>query len=106
MNIINCTPHPINYVDPQGNKIDYPYSGQVPRVEVTYAERVVDGIVLSTPTFGHVIGLPESKEGTLYIVSRMIATACPFRNDLIVPCKYDRDENGKIQACRAFEVNS
>ena len=105
MNILNCTPHPINFEASNGDVTEFPYSGIVPRVSMEYTEMDVDGILFSRPKYGEVIGLPKYEEGTYLIVSRMLATACN-RSDLIVPCKFKRDHNGAIQSCKSFQVMS
>lgn len=104
MNIVNATPHVIRHLHDDDTYTDYPYSGIVPRVDVT--RRIIrERPRLVVSEYGDVIGLPEEVEGTLYIVSRVVANAAPFRNDLIVPCDFHRDrKDGKVDACRAFEV--
>lgn len=105
MKIINCTPHPIRFKASDGTITEFPYTGYVPRVSVDYTETTVDGILFSLPVHGDVVGLPEQEDGTYLIVSRMVASASG-RSDLIVPCKFDRDESGNIMHCRSFEVMS
>lgn len=57
-------------------------------------------------TIGEVENLPEQKHGTFYIVSRVVAQACPFRYDLLIPCNFERDEEGKILGAKALEVSN
>jgi len=47
--------------------------------------------------------LPDPVEGTLYIVSRIVAEACAdSRDDLLMVDGTIRDENGRIIGCEAF----
>jgi hypothetical protein len=52
--------------------------------------------------YGEVEGLPERKEGTLYIVSALVKQRVPEREDVVVPSNPVRDSKGKIIGCRAF----
>jgi hypothetical protein len=101
MNIVNCTPHTINHRPDVGVEIVYEYTGHVPRVNI-HIEQVQEVPHLVRRTHGDVVGLPEPVEGTMYIVSKMVADAVR-RPDLIVPVNFVR-EGGKIVACRSFEV--
>lgn len=99
MNIINCTPHEVNIV----NGPTIPPSGIIARVTattVTIGE--VDGIPVTTTAFGQVENLPEPEEGTIYIVSSLVAQRCRDRNDVFIPNESVRDENGRIIGCRSL----
>lgn len=103
MEIINLTPHEINVFTEAGT-ITFPASGNVARVS-TKRETVqqIDGIPVNHTTFGEVVGLPEQKEGTFYIVSLATAKAVN-RSDLLVTDEAVRDDDGKIIGCKAFAV--
>lgn len=106
MPIINLTPHAINiYVGMTPMKA-YPDSGKVARVStqnVVVGEE--DGVRLVAKTFGDVVDLPEPAEGVYYIVSSLVALACPDRTDLLVPDDLVRDDTGRVVGCRCFSVN-
>ena len=78
--IINLCPHTIRLND----GTEYPPSGVVARVASEYK-------VLNTkPTcyevqYGEVTGLPDHQDGVDFIVSGMVAAACPGRGCLLVP---------------------
>ncbi len=78
-------------------------SGQTTRLAVaTVPQRPIDGIPTSVTVFGEPIGLPKQADGTYYIVSQMVKSACPERDDLLVPADVVRDDNGNIIGCRGF----
>jgi hypothetical protein len=120
--IVNLTPHEINIIMPnvwdmkgipnlQMNidhgtgtvTITIPASGIIARCR-TERKTVsnVDGIPVTSTIFGEVEGLPEPKEGTIYIVSSLVAQACKDRNDVFIPDDTVRDEEGKIIGCRSL----
>lgn len=45
--------------------------------------------------FGAVEDLPPVVEGTIYVVSRMVITACPDRRDFVSPGPLLRNEAGQ-----------
>lgn len=52
--------------------------------------------------FGGTNGLPEPKENTLYIVSRIVAEANEDRLDLLMVFGTVRDDQNRIIGCRGF----
>lgn len=109
---VNLTPHDIN-VRLGEQEFVFPASGKVARVAVTQQPRqpiVFNGVeipVVSTE-FGEVEGLPESKEGVIYIVSALVLTALKgSRADVVAPdtgrtCI--RDDKGHIVAITQFTI--
>lgn len=104
MAIVSLLPHvtcvvvgdSVTFIDP---------SGKVARCSQT--EEVVGkigGIPLTRQTFGAVTGLPEPEEGIWFLVSRMVAAACPERHDLLIPGPPIRDDKGIVKWCRGLSV--
>lgn len=77
MEFINLTPHIVRL----NSGKEFPPSGIVARVSSSYRE-VMSGMF--RVEFGEVVGLPEEKEGTMYIVSGMVAAATN-RKDVVSP---------------------
>jgi len=104
--LVNCTPHTIVVHDKDNDGVrEFKPSGQVPRVEtVEVVVGQVDGFNLTKITFGEVKDLPESEEGKFFVVSRLVKTACPSRDDLIVPSGLVRDEKGRVVGCNSFSI--
>ena len=100
--LVNLTPHAINIV----GGVTIPPSGKIARVEMeTETVDTVNGIPLTVSIVGLPVNLPEPSEGTLFIVSRMVAAAVPERGDLIFPGELERDENGRVIGCKTFSKN-
>jgi hypothetical protein len=65
------------------------------------------GCVDKTGTLPHDSNLPDRPaisidEPVFYIVSSLVAAACPERTDLLVPGNAVRDADGKIIGCKCF----
>ena len=111
MNIKNLTPHEIKLVLENGKTLSVPPSGVVVRCEVR-RERVgsllVDGmeIPINRTIFGEIQNLPEPQEGTVYLVSSIVAQAAvqqfPHRDDIFIVDDTVRDEKGRIIGARAL----
>lgn len=102
--LVNLTPHSINVLL-EGKKVEIPSSGVARCSQTSAPAGEVNGVPLTTTSFGEVEGLPAPTKNTLFIVSRLIMSACPDRRDLLVPNDMVRDEEGKIIGCKSFAVN-
>ena len=100
--IINLTPHVIRLNDGR----EFPPSGSIARVStkrefvgwyhegqdgtVTLDDEMLsDAIPIYKTVFGDVVGLPEPQNGTIYLVSGMVASACLDRMDVLSPATGD-----------------
>jgi hypothetical protein len=106
--IINCTPHPVVWVNKNGDKTTFEPSGNVPRLEtVTQKVGWIGDIPMVRNTMGEVVGLPGPVDGVVYIVSFLVCQACPDRADLVAPDTTPdsvvRDENGRIVGVKRFQ---
>lgn len=99
--IVNLTPHAVMVDYPAGTAtFPKPETGKEARVEDDYQECGSLGPVpLYTVAYGAPKGLPEPQPNTYYIVSLLVAQACPERNDLLVPGPSIRDEEGRVVGC-------
>lgn len=101
MKIINATPHVINI---NGNS--FPPCGKVARVKQdNILVNTIDGIDIFKPVFGDVIDLPDQSDGTIYIVSALVRSACPDRKDIFSPADFIRDSAGNITGCKGLVGN-
>lgn len=102
MKIINLTPHTINLYRNGEMVLAIPSSG-VARVNVT-SQTVgeVNGFPIRQNAYGEVVGLPEPEEGTVYIVSALVAQAAKNRADLLIVDDTLRNSEGQIIGCRGF----
>lgn len=109
--IINLTPHAVNIVDSSDSvTITIPASGNVARCSQTIdiiGNITLDSvsIPISSSSYGEVVDLPDPQDGIYYIVSRLVMSACPARQDLLVPNDLVRDEAGRVIGCRSLANN-
>ena len=102
--IKNCTPHALNIFE-AGKEIVIQPCGIVPRCEqheIVFGD--CDGITITTQVFGRVVDLPEPQDGVFLVVSRLVASACLDRDDLLIPGPLLRDESGKVIGCKGLSV--
>jgi len=116
--IKNCTPHEVciystsdcylyngsfrlrEFPEPLGV---YPPAKKPARaIYVQITKGMADGFLIYQWTPREIIGLPNPKPGTFYIVSKNVAQACPKREDLIFPGTLVRDEENHIVGCIDF----
>ena len=105
--IINLTPHAINIVDKDGNKIvDLPSEGEARAVQTNISIGSLGDIPLVKTEFGEPIGLPEPTETTFYVVSAITANAAKQAgrsiDDLLLTAETVRNEKNQIIGCKAL----
>lgn len=104
ISFINLTPHKI-VVSCGEKEITFPPSGEVVRLKTVECDRgFLNGIPTIAREFSVPEGLPEPKEGTIYIVSSIVLDSCN-RGDLVAPDTGGtaiRDDNGRITAVTRF----
>ena len=105
MEIKNCTPHVLNIIKRDGEVLDLPPCGIVPRCSQSEeCFLVINGIALTRQAFGGVVDLPEPEKDVMLVVSRLVASARPDRSDLLVPGPLVRDGEGKVIGCRGLSI--
>ncbi|MCY4128087.1 MAG: hypothetical protein OXG15_02465 [Gammaproteobacteria bacterium] len=107
MKIINTTPHPVNVRSTDGGFVtiwgnEFPSRASI-RTHVL-GTTVIDGhpVEINRVAYGDVEGLPDPQRDTFYIVSRIVAEACPDRVDLLVTGKAIRNGSGSVVACEGL----
>lgn len=108
--MVNLIPHAINLVS--GDVvIELPPSGLVAHIalrRVPAGSVSVDG--LTVPVYKTEVAeppaLPPIQEGTYYVVSRLVASTCRERADLLVPDEVVRDGRGRVVGARALSLHS
>ncbi len=102
MRIVNLTPHAVTFATRDGSRT-IEASGDVARCTTrTAVVGEVDGILVTRTEFGDVRGLPGPQEGTIYVVSSLVAQRVPERADVFVPNEAVRDEHGRIVGCKSL----
>ena len=116
--LLNKTPHTIHLYPPTPQDGEQPIASFTPHgepvrcsvesvpqtniiIENAHPDPFVE-VMLYTSTFDPVLNEPPIQEGTMYIVSRIVAEALPHRRDLLIPEQTVRDSQGRIIGCRAF----
>lgn len=97
--LVNLTPHLLNIVAADGNIVYIAPKGNDNIARVSSNSTIVgtvNGINVTLQTFGKVVGLPDTQDGVVYIVSRMVKDRVPDRVDVLVPGAPVRDSEGKI----------
>lgn len=104
MQIINLTPHAINFLDESNRPIlTVEPSGVIARAKQTRTLcGTVAGIPVNQCAYGQVQGLPEPAKETIYVVSSITAQACPERADVYIVDDSVRNEDGRIIGVRAL----
>lgn len=106
--ILNATPHDVNlFIEYNNGEVDiitFEPDLLVRVAALTVPAGNCQGYPLTKTEYGEVEGLPPFKEGTYYIVSSLVKSACPNRADLLVPNELVRDEQGKIVGCKSFAI--
>lgn len=109
--IVNLTPHAVNIVDSNDSvAITIPASGNVARCSQTISvigSLTLNSVVIpiSASSYGEVVDLPAPQDGVYYIVSRLVMSACPARQDLLVPNDLVRNDAGQVIGCRSLANN-
>ena len=103
--LVNLTPHALAVHLLDGSVMTVEPSGTVARCRQQDEQvGVLAGAPVFRTVFGEVVDLPEEQKGTTYVVSRLVASACPDRHDLVVPGPLVRDDQGVVIGCRGFSV--
>ena len=109
--IVNLTPHDVNVVGNDNSvAITIPASGNVARCSQTIdivGSITVNSIAIpvSSSSYGEVVDLPAPQDGVYYIVSRLVMSACPARQDLLCPNDLVRNDAGQVIGCRSLANN-
>jgi hypothetical protein len=106
---VNITPHEVTVRRAEGEPITILPSGTVARVATSpKVVAVVDGINITSTTFGEVHDLPDPQEGVVYIASLLVAQAAARagRMDVLAPGPLIRDEEGRPIGCEGLSLPS
>jgi len=105
MIIVNLTPHPVSVRRADGTFLSLPKCNNPARCVAVFQDvATVDGIAVKRQMFGAVQDLPDPQDGTLYLVSLVVAQASKHRSDLVSPGAAIRDANGVQIGCDGLSV--
>ena len=101
--LINLTNHDINLYKDDILIKTIKTSGEARCKEDKIKIGEIDNIPIYKLIYTKVEGMLEPKEGTYYIVSKIVAEALKNeRDDLLIPTDMYRDANNNILGCRGF----
>jgi hypothetical protein len=108
--IVNLTQHPIRFFSADVEITNIPPSGQTARIATKPSpaddnEVTVDGTTIPVigVKYGELSGLPTRQDGVYYIVPLLTALAASVdRDDLLIPHKQIRNEEGTVIGCAAL----
>lgn len=109
MKFVNLTPHAITVLTTNGiMSLPKPPEGTViPRVSTSSREHSTEeGVSLRITDYGEPEGLPESVEGTIFVVSGMVLDAATDRCDFAAPGELVRNDAGQPIGCQGLRVPS
>lgn len=96
--MLNFTPHTLNVVKLEDNKLTPILTLESEGVPIRISQEEIlvgniNGIETFKTVYGETTGLPEQRENTFLIVSRMVIDANPTRTDLLCPSKIVRQDS-------------
>ena len=102
--IVDLTPHEITVYDAAGESVlqVIPSSGMARAAQTREPLDDINGIPVSKTGYGAVEGLPDQRDGVVYIVSVLTAQAAPDRKDLYITDDLVRDDTGRILGCKVL----
>lgn len=102
--VVNLTPHAVNVCAQDGEiLVSYPPSGTLARcVKSEVKVGSLNGMDIMSVQMGEVFDLPEPRENTVFIVSRITASAVPERSDVLCTNGLVRDDEGRPIGCTSF----
>lgn len=101
--LVNFTPHTELVFRPVGGEpVVLPQQGNARCAEEFLPDGTFEGTDLprTLMRYGQVTGLPEQTAGVVVVVSQLVVSACPERDDLAFPAGLVRDEAGTIVGFR------
>lgn len=108
MHILNLTPHPLTLRSSDGTDHVLVPSGVIARVSSTPGGlSSIPGVpvpVATAPTYGEVVGLPDSQPDAILIVSSMVLGRLSGRRDVFAPGTGPGDEPVRDTAGRIVAV--
>jgi hypothetical protein len=104
--LVNLTPHDIDIYNEEQYLIrTLPSEGVARRITTRQEVGRFDGIPLYQTWYHDLEDLPDSEEGTMYIVSLLVRESLPGRDDLASPGELIRDASGKPIGCVGLDIS-
>lgn len=106
--ITNKTPHSVYLLnlDHTIRRVFPKSTGMIRVKEIVKDVEPIDGIPVSSTSWGETSDVPPYVENQYYIVSQLVKNALPYRQDLLVPKGVVRNEEGTIIGCTRLDIGS
>jgi len=106
MQLVNLTPHPITLLAPDNEHVIAPEPTPARCAVRTEQVGTIAGLPVVRQAFGELVGLPEPKADTRYIVSVVAQQAAcrAGRHDCLTVADLVRDSEGRVIGARALGV--
>jgi len=99
MRLINKCPHKLKLYDEAGRLVaELPPEHPPTRVAVRREKvgETPEGVPIFSTTYHSLDGVPPKVEGVAYVVSGLVVSACPEREDFYQPGELLRDSQGNV----------
>lgn len=110
--IINLTPHDITVLRANGTQITYQANPHRAVARVAQTLQVVglldgDDVIAAQTQWGDVVDLPAPDDGTIWLVSALVAQKAwqDGRTDVVCPGSLVRDQSGNVVGCQHLLVS-
>lgn len=104
VNLVNLTPHAVNFITADGRQIDVQPEGIIARLEQKdVLSRWIGRIPVYKTEYGEVQNLPDPQPDTIYIVSGMVLSQVPERDDVLAPGALIRNDAGQVIGAGGFK---
>jgi len=102
---VNLNHHDLRILTQNGDLVTIPTSGVIARVDYTdHQVEPLNGISVVEPQYGQIIGLPDPRDNTYYIVSSKVRAALgnTARPDVLCAHNIEKDKKGTPKYARGL----
>lgn len=104
INLVNLTPHAVNFITADGVQVNVAPEGIIARLEQhDVFSRWIGRIPVYKTEYGQVQNLPDPQPDTIYIVSGMVLSQVPEREDVLAPGALIRNDEGQVIGAGGFK---
>ena len=104
VNLVNLTPHAVNFITADGVQVNVAPEGIIARLEQhDVLSRWIGRIPVYKTEYGQVQNLPDPQPDTIYIVSGMVLSQVPEREDVLAPGALIRNDEGQVIGAGGFK---
>ena len=104
VNLVNLTPHAVNFITADGVQVNVAPEGIIARLEQhDVLSRWIGRIPVYKTEYGQVQNLPDPQPDTIYIVSGMVLNKVNGRDDVLSPGSLIRNDEGQVIGAGGFK---